>query len=425
MNHWNYRTRKTRMFKTDYGELLEQTLEQIEALNYVEQFLDLCPGYFSKKLPVSTLSLFLLNKDESEFIPYVEGKNTRSSLPPLTPVTPVTWNSNLIIYLKNSKKTVIMKDENPSRVKYLKQTDPQLFEIFKIDIVIPLFSLKKLHGFVVIKANNKTYKELESINGFFKIFSNILIPLVKGERTGIENSRNYYKIYRMDRLAMVGELAASAAHEIKNPLAGISTFLKYFTELKDFKKEDIIDELKIMKDSVQRIDEIVKSLLSFSRFKKKEISNTSLANVIESSLHSIALKIPAHIKIIKKMAEALTVETDIQQLQQVVVNILFNAVEAIGEKQGEIVINTYVSGRDQLPSKEMFNISIKDNGPGIEESFKEKLFQPFQTTREEGTGLGLYTCYGLMKSLGGSIEINSSQLGTEVLLSLPYSFEEE
>ncbi|MDQ1353993.1 MAG: hypothetical protein QG657_4302, partial [Acidobacteriota bacterium] len=103
----------------------------------------------------------------------------------------------------------------------------------------------------------------------------------------------------------------------------------------------------------------------------------------------------------------------------------FNAVEAIGEKQGEIVIATYVTGRDQLPSKEMFNISIKDNGPGIEESFKEKLFQPFQTTREEGTGLGLYTCYGLMKSLGGSIVINSSQLGTEVLLSLPYSFEDD
>ena len=195
--------------------------------------------------------------------------------------------------------------------------------------------------------------------------------------------------------------------------------------LKDFKKEDIIDELKIMKDSVQRIDEIVKSLLSFSRFKKKEIVKTSFSNVIESSLQSIALKIPAHIKVIKKMDDTLTVETDTQQLLQVVVNILFNAVDAIGKKGGEIIINTYVSGRDQLPSKELFNISIKDNGPGIEESFKEKLFQPFQTTREEGTGLGLYTCYGLMKSLGGSIAINSSQLGTEVLLSLPYSFEDD
>ncbi|HLP57626.1 MAG TPA: HAMP domain-containing sensor histidine kinase, partial [Candidatus Deferrimicrobium sp.] len=219
--------------------------------------------------------------------------------------------------------------------------------------------------------------------------------------------------------------AASAAHEIKNPLAGISTFLKYFTELKNFQKDDIIDELKTMKDSVQRIDEIVKSLLSFSRFKKKEIRKTSLTHIIDSSLNSIALKIPTHIKIIKKMDETSVVETDAQQLLQVVVNILFNAIEAIGKKEGKIEITSYVSGRDQLPSKELFNISIKDNGPGIDDSFKEKLFQPFQTTREEGTGLGLYTCYGLMKSLGGSIIINSSELGTEVLLSLPYSLEEE
>jgi signal transduction histidine kinase len=266
---------------------------------------------------------------------------------------------------------------------------------------------------------------LEQITGFFKIFANILFPLVICERIQEENSRNYYKIYRMDRLAMVGELAASAAHEIKNPLAGISTFLKYFTELPDFKKEDIIDELEIMKQSVQRIDEIVKSFLSFSRYKKRKIVKLNLGEAIESSIQSIALKIPPAVKVVKKIDEDLTVETDLQQLQQVLVNILFNAVEAIDKTEGEIVISTYVSGRDQLPSKELFNISIKDNGPGIDESFKEKLFQPFQTTKEEGTGLGLYTCYGLMKSLGGNIKISSGKRGTEAVLSLPYSFDDE
>lgn len=406
------------MIKKEFSRLLEKALDEIETLNYVEQFLDLFPGFFSKHLPVSNLWVFFLDKMETEFIPYMREKH-----PPLT-LSPLTWNSNVVIYLKNTKKTIVLKDENPARINYFKKTDAQLLETKKIDIIIPLFSVKKLYGFVAIEANNKTYKELELLNGFFRIFSNIFIPLVTGERMQLESSRNYYKIYRMDRLAMVGELAASAAHEIKNPLAGISTFLKYFTELPDFKKEDIIDELKIMKDSVQRIDEIVKSLLSFSRFKKKEIGETNLSTVIESSLHSIALKIPSNIKITKKMDEELTVETDAQQLQQVVVNILFNAAEAIGKEDGEVVISTYVSGRDKLPSREMFNISVKDNGPGIDESFKEKLFQPFQTTREEGTGLGLYTCYGLMKSLGGDIKINSPGTGTEVILSLPYSFDD-
>ncbi len=137
------------------------------------------------------------------------------------------------------------------------------------------------------------------------------------------------------------------------------------------------------------------------------------------------LKIPANITVTKKLDDDLDIESDSEQLRQVLVNVLFNAAEAIGTKAGEITIFTNVSGRDRLPSKEMFNIAVKDNGPGIPDDFKEKLFQPFQTTKEEGTGLGLYTCYGLMKSLGGGIKIKSTNKGTEVILSLPYSFDDD
>lgn len=407
------------MVRKDLIKLLEKALAEIETLNYAEQFLDLFPDFFSKILPVSGLSVFILNSNNTKFVPYLEEKHSQLTL------EPVTWDSNVVIYLKNSQKTIVFRDESPARIRFLKKTNPDLVEKMNIDIIIPLFSLEKLYGFVMIEANKKTYKELDQIVGFFKIFSNILIPMIISERAQVESSKNYYQIYKMDRLAMVGELAASAAHEIKNPLAGISTFLRYFTELEDFKKEDIIDELKVMKQSVQRIDEIVKSLLSFSRYKKKKISKLSLSELIESSLHSIALKIPPHIKIRKEIEEDLMIETDFQQLQQVLINILFNGIEAIGKKEGEIVIHTHVSGRDQLPSEELFNISIKDNGPGIEQSFREKLFQPFQTTKEEGTGMGLYICYGLMKSLGGSININSDERGTEVVISLPFSFDDE
>lgn len=407
------------MFKKNFSGLLDSTLKQIESLNYTEQFLELFADFFSENLPLSGLTLFFLNDKQTEFRPYFNQKTVNPGL------APVTWEANLVIYLKNSPVTLVLKNETEARLKFLHKTNPDLFEKLKIDAVIPLFSLKKLFGFAVIEANPNTFKELDNIREFFRILGNILIPLVVSERNQIESDRNYYRIYRMDRLALVGELAASAAHEIKNPLAGISTFIKYFMELEDFKKQDIVEELVVMRQSVQRIDEIVKSLLSFSRYKKKEIKKTSLASVIDASLQSIALKIPAHISLVKKIDEDLVVETDHEQFQQVLVNIVFNAIEAIGKKPGEIVIHAYVSGRDRLPSKELFNISIKDSGPGIDEAFKEKLFQPFQTTKEEGTGLGLFTCYGLMKSLGGDIKINSGPGGTEVILSLPYSFEEE
>ncbi len=411
------------MFKKDYSKLLEKALQELELLNYAEQFLDLFADFFTQNLPVKSIRLYFLNNEETQFKPY---PGQQPTLPKNeNKIGPITPNDNLIVYLKNTRGPIILKEEKESRISFLKKTNNDFFDTLPVDIIIPLFSLKKLQGFAVLQANSKTYRELDPIADFLKIFSNILLPLVTAERIQMENSRNYYKIYRMDRLAMVGELAASAAHEIKNPLAGVSTFLKYFTELKDFNKQDIIEELHVMKDSIRRIDEITKSLLSFSRFKKKKISKISFTSIIESSIHSIALKIPPTIEVEKKMEEDFIVESDPHQFQQVLVNILFNAVEAIDKKKGKIAISTYVSGRDQLPSRELFNISIKDNGPGIDDAFKEQLFQPFRTTKEEGTGLGLYTCYGLMKSLGGSIKINSSKLGTEVILSLPYSFDDE
>jgi signal transduction histidine kinase len=407
--------------KKDRTELLEKTLEELESLNYAEQFLDLMPDFFSSLLPVSSLSAFFLKSDDTTFAPYLPEK--KAHLP--ASLKPVDWDSNLVVYLKNSAKTLVLKDEKESRIRFFKKTNPDLFDSLDVDIAIPLMSLKKLYGFVLLEADSRTYRELEDIEVFFRIFSSIIVPMIVGERSQVENNRNYYRIYRMDRLAMVGELAASASHEIKNPLAGISTFLRYFTELKDFKKKDIIDELKVMKDSVQRIDEIVKSLLSFSRYKKRKITTVSLNDVIDASLNAMALKIPSGIRVVKNSEDELMVETDFQQFQQVLINILFNAAEAVDKENGEIIITTSVSGRDQFPSKEMFNIAIKDNGPGIDDDFKEKLFQPFQSTKEEGTGLGLYTCYGLMKSLGGSIRINSSGSGTEVILSLPFSFDDE
>ena len=402
----------------NYLSLLSQVIELINSLNYVEQILDLLPDFFQKHLPVVNSSLFFINNEKTEFIAYC-GSHSQSK------PKPVNQSSHLVTNLKNLKKPIIMHKEKPAKLKILKKSDPDLFNRLQVDLVIPLISMAEVNGFLIFEATKKTFKELDQINMLVTLMSHILGPQIIHERSRIEDSRNYYRIYRMDRLALVGELAASAAHEIKNPLAGISTYITYFSEKDDLSRQDFLKELQIMKQSVQRIDYVIKSLLSFSKHQKKKNTKIVLPDLIENTIQSIILKIPKNIKVITKMNPPLVIQTDIQRLQQVLINILFNASDAIGKESGEISISTYISGRDQLPEKEMYNIAIKDTGPGIEESFKEKLFQPFQTTKEEGTGLGLYTCYGLMKSLGGDITINSSKKGTEVTLSLPYSFDED
>jgi signal transduction histidine kinase len=403
----------------NYLKILENILDRLNTLNYAEQSLDFLPELFQKHLPIANNIVFYINKDKSAFRPYFNRIGPGASL------NPVSEQSFLVTHLKNIRQPILMPREKAAKVQVFKKSDPELFRSIRIDLVIPLISRGILDGFVIIQANKKTFREIEPIKIFFTILSHILVPQITYERTRIDESRNYYRIYRMDRLALVGELAASAAHEIKNPLAGISTYIKYFMEKKDLSRLDFMNELKIMKESIQRIDHIVKSLLSFSKHEKKKISEIDLSEMTDDVIQSIALKIPKSIKLTKTLGQPMAVKTDIQRIQQVLINILFNALDAVGKEKGEIKISTYITGRDQVPENELFNISVIDSGPGIEESFKEKLFQPFQTTKEEGTGLGLYTCYGLMKSLGGDITINSSPRGTEVILSLPQSFEED
>jgi len=398
---------------------LQESIGILNSLNYSEEFLDLCPDFLENKLPVDSVTLFFLNKEKTEYTPFISNRNTGRR------IDPIQDDSHLVIDIKNTRKSLVLKRQTPAKARILARSNPNLFEALRVDVVVPLFSRRELNGFVVIEANRKTYRELPDIVAFLDIIGHILIPQISLERSRIDESRNYYRIYRMDRLALVGELAASAAHEIKNPLAGISTYIRYFAEKDDLTRQDFLKELQVMRESTQRINEIIKSLLSFSKYQAKKVTRLELGQLIDNTLQSIALKIPANIQVIKETSEPLTIESDAQRLQQVLINILFNAVDAIGKKVGQINIRTFVSGRDQLPERELFHVSLRDSGPGIPEAFKEKLFQPFQTTKEEGTGLGLYTCYGLMRSLGGDIKIDSSGRGTEVLLSLPYSYDEE
>ena len=127
------------MIKKDFNKLLEKALAEIETLNYAEQFLDLFPDFFLKYLEVSSLAVFVLNDDNTKFIPYVGEKQSRLIL------EPITWDSNLVTYLKNSRKTIVFRYESPVRIQFIKKTNPDFFEKLDTDIIIPLLSFKRLH----------------------------------------------------------------------------------------------------------------------------------------------------------------------------------------------------------------------------------------------------------------------------------------
>lgn len=222
------------------------------------------------------------------------------------------------------------------------------------------------------------------------------------------------KIERSDRLAMIGQIAAGTAHEIRNPLTSINGFLQMMgrtLEEKGMSKEKQFTD--IMLREIKRINELVSEFLLLSRQKEiqyrlvdiEEVFN-GIIPIVESEalLHGIEVKI-------HKENDSFLIVGDSELLKQVLLNISKNAIEAMG-KGGVLTIELY-RGENGI------EIRISDTGPGIPPYLVDKIFDPFFTTKEEGTGLGLPVCQKIIHEMGGNIRVSSKGYGATFYLSFP------
>jgi signal transduction histidine kinase len=233
-------------------------------------------------------------------------------------------------------------------------------------------------------------------------------------------------------MASLGKLSASVVHEINNPIAGILNLVMLIQRIID---EDQLQEkdlplfkkyLDLMETETHRISRIVSNLLAFSRPKKAEVRPLDLNQLIEKTLilNSNLLKVN-QIKVVKRLASDLPEMTGSEdQLQQVFMNFVSNAAEAMETKNG----GTLAIETRHLANEGRIVIYFKDTGPGIHKEDFSQLFEPFFTTKTDGkgVGLGLSVAYGIVKEHGGYIFVESDQgAGTTFRLTLPLSTVEE
>jgi signal transduction histidine kinase len=227
---------------------------------------------------------------------------------------------------------------------------------------------------------------------------------------------NHLKLLaQSEKLASIGQLAAGIAHEINNPLTNASLSiqtlkgrLKHNSEDKDF-----IQKLDAVERNVDRASIIAKELLQFSRERETELIPVNINKTIAGALTLLSHPLK-NISVHHNMSEAPEIMGDPRKLEQVFINILNNAVEAI-RGEGSISINT-------MHDDGLVTIEITDTGQGIGEEVLSRVFDPFFTTKEvgAGTGLGLSICYGIISQHNGAIEISSvPQKGTTVTIKLP------
>jgi PAS domain S-box-containing protein len=234
---------------------------------------------------------------------------------------------------------------------------------------------------------------------------------------------------QLEKLASLGLVISSVTHEIGNPLTsvlGYSQLLSMRSEMSEEKKKDF---LEIIRTEADRIRRVVENLLSFAREHKPEREYVDINEIIENTLalRSYELKVD-NIIVIKDLEPDLPRTTaDPYQLQQVFLNIIINAEQAMldAHREGKLNINTRVKDTRRQPAENgqrVIEISFIDSGPGIPKEILEKVFKPFFTTKPigKGTGLGLSVSYGIVKEHGGEIyALSEEDKGTTLIIELP------
>jgi len=226
------------------------------------------------------------------------------------------------------------------------------------------------------------------------------------------------KLTQMEKLKAIGQLASGVAHDIRNPLGIIIQGVSYLEHITPPAEKEQLETLSMIRDSAQRADGIVVSLLDFSRSTKLELRPEEINSILENCLNLVKTELK-HIKVTRQIQEGLPkVPVDKNKLMQVFINLFMNAAHAM-PGNGELTIRCFLK-----KTEEVIIVEIEDTGTGISEENLKRIFDPFFTTKGpgKGTGLGLSVSQNIINLHKGIMEI-SSQVGkgTKVTVTLRIS----
>jgi two-component system, NtrC family, sensor kinase len=319
--------------------------------------------------------------------------------------------------------------ESPEVFEYFSEKEQAALRELDIRLIFPLFVMNRVTGLVCLgpKEQENVYsrEEIELLN---TLLGQAAFAFENAWLAEQQKSR-LRKMYRADRLANLGQLAAGAAHEIRNPLTSIRSTIQYL--LKDVRDDDMRELVNDLLGEVDRIDGIIEGLLSFARSSEPQRERFDLRHILEQTIGLVsttARKRTVTIALEFAPGESM-IFADPAQLKQVFLNIIMNAVQAM-EHGGALTITaeTVESADQSFAPRRSFRISFQDTGIGIRTSEIDHVFDPFFTTKRDGTGLGLSISYGIIRQHGGEIEIESASEseqpghhGTIVKVKLPLS----
>lgn len=428
--------------KYDYQELLKEISGKLTSLLKLHQIRELLLTSISSALQVNSVCLLLYDNPAAYFFLYsggeadIAGRQIFDHAHPLAPFLEKTRAPLSRITVER------MGARYESREEILR-----VFDELGATMIIPMLSRERLLGMITLGdkksgellvhedmelltiianqavtaiENAHAYEEIEKLN--LELERKVAQRTASLRKTLEEKEKTQKQLVQSESLAAIGQLVAGAAHELNNPLASASSLIQ--SSLEAISKpektgDDVADDLKFSLKELRRMRDIVKSLLDLSRQTQVYVEPVPVNVAIDDALRILYNQYKyLRVEIEKNYDENLpVVEGNFANLGQVFINVIKNALQALPNGAGRIILTTsYSKERDSVA------IECRDTGKGIPARHLKDIFKPFFTTKGvgEGTGLGLYISHEIIKKHGGSIDVTSEAgRGTSLTIELP------
>jgi signal transduction histidine kinase len=368
-------------------------------------------------------ALYLVDREREQYRRLV----ARGAPPFLSSLPSFSLHDPLVLHLTADQQILDRRagDHNGAHVPALASVCARLTEL-SLAVAIPLVNKGRLVAFVLLRSRGDVDPELggrqhvELVSAMAQSAANALDSMLLYE--DLHQSQTLMR--RTDRLRSLEIIAGGFAHEIRNPLTSIKTFIQLAPERKD-DAEFITDFSRIVLDDVHRIERLIQEILDYARYMEPKLTDEDLNDIVSSCVYFVEVKADSRgIKIEKELASELPrVMLDRQQIKQVLLNLLLNAMDAIGDRGGSLRVRT---DRISKTDGHWVQVEIEDTGEGISADNLEHIFDPFFTTKRtrgenEGTGLGLTIVHQIIQEHKGEIQVQSIEgTGTTFRINLPF-----
>lgn len=419
----------------DYKKMSEEELiGELETLQERLQYIDELERNLHE-LEVYKVELEMQNRELREMQRELESsRNSYSELYDFAPVGYFTHDRGSIIKEINLTGAEMLGTERANLIgmpfrSYVEKGDLEKFynhlvDCEKTERIVTDLRLK-------VPGNKDFYVRLQTVpvRNEKKLYRTAIIDITEAKKAEEERTRLEKELYYSNKMESLGVMAGGIAHDFNNILGGIMGLTEI--SLEELPEESLVKEnLRSVMKSCNRAKNLIKQIMDFSKHDMNNRRALKITSIVEEALVLLRATVPSNIQIIRDF----NVKNDViiansEKFYQVILNICTNSLQAMdGSGILKIEINEISPEDSVLYSLKPGNytrLTVRDTGPGIEEDIKEKIFDPYFTTKEMGSGMGLSISYGIIKKLGGTITLESEiGKGAAFHIFLPLSREE-